>query len=61
VRTIKALGEYFAKNMKYVGDIMPLTRDLKNPEVSEPAAIAKTESDRQVIFKWEKEMTDYIT
>jgi len=60
-RTIKALGEYFAKNMKYVGDIMPLTRDLKNPEVSEPAAIAKTESDQQVIFKWEKEMTDYIT
>jgi len=58
---IEALGEYFAKNMKYAVDIMPLARDLKNPEVSEPTAIAKTEMDRQVIFKWEKEMTDYIT
>jgi len=55
------LGEYFAKNMKYAGDIMPLARDLKNPEVLEPAVIAKAEMDWQVIFKWEKEMMDYIT
>jgi len=60
-QTIEALGEYFAKNMKYAGDIMPLARDLKNPEVSEPTAIAQAETDRQIIFKWEKEMTDYIT
>ena len=60
-RTIEALGEYFAKNMKYAGDIMPLARDLKTPEVVEPSAIAKAETDRQIVFKWEKEMTDYIT
>ncbi len=60
-RTIEALGKYFTKNMKYAGDIMPLARDLKTPEVVEPSAIAKAETDRQVIFKWEKEMTDYIT
>jgi len=60
-QTIKLLGKYFAKNMKYAGDIMPLVRDLKNPEVLEPTTIAKTEMDRQVVFKWEKEMMDYIT
>jgi len=29
--------------------------------VLEPGAIAKTKTDWQVIFKWEKEMTNYIT
>jgi len=60
-RTIEALGEYFAKNMKYAGDIMSLTRDLKNPEVVEPASIPSTETDQNKVFTWEKEMTDYIT
>jgi len=60
-KTVEALGEYFAKNMKYAGDMMPLTRDLTNPEATKPTAIAKGETDREIVFEWEKEMTDYIT
>jgi len=61
VQMIKVLGEYFANNMKYAGDTMLLTRDLKNPEVVEPASIPSTETDHNIVFTWEKEMTDYIT
>jgi len=61
VQTIEVLGKYFTKNMKYVGEIMPLARDLKNSEVLEPASIASTETDCNIVFKWEKKMTDYIT
>jgi len=59
--TVEALGEYFARNLKYAGDMMPLTRDLTNPTVTKPAAIGQNETDRGIVFKWEKEMTDYIT
>jgi len=58
---VEALGEYFARNLKYAGDMMPLTRDLANPTVTKPAAIGQNETDRGIVFKWEKEMTDYIT
>jgi len=60
-RTMAALGEYFVKNMKYAGDIMPLARDLTNPEVLQPTPIDKTETDWNIVFTWEKEMMDYIT
>jgi len=53
------LSKYFARAMSYAGDIMPLARDLENPEVMEPTAIAKTETDCS-IFQWKKEMTNYI-
>ena len=39
----KKFGEYFAKNMKYAGGIMPLSRDLKNPEGAQPAGIDEKE------------------
>jgi len=60
-KTVEALGEYFAKNVKYTGDMILLTRDLVNPEATKPAAIDKAGTDRAIIFEWEKEMTNYIT
>jgi len=36
-------------------------RDLINPEATKPMAIAKGEMDREIVFEWEKEMTNYIT
>jgi len=36
---VEALGKYFAKNLKYAGDMMPLMRDLVNPAATKPAAI----------------------
>jgi len=61
-KTVEALGEYSAKNMKYAGeDMMPLTRDLVNLEATKPVAIAKGKMDRAIVFEWEKEMNDYIT
>jgi len=61
VRTIKALGKYFAKSMKYVGDMLLLTRDLKGPKATKPAAIAQDKKNWSIVFKWERETTDYIT
>jgi len=60
-KMVEALGEYFAKNMKYEGDMMLLTQDLVNPEATKPVAIAQGKMDRAIMFKWEKEMTNYIT
>jgi len=37
-----------------MGNIMPLTRDLKNPEVAKPASIGTMETDCNIVFKWEK-------
>jgi len=47
--------------MKYAVNIMLLARDLKNPEVVQPAAIDATETNWNIVFTWEKEMMDYIT
>jgi len=60
-RTVEALSKYFANNMKYARDMMLLTQDLVNPEAAKPVAIAKGKTDMEIVFKWEKEMTDYIT
>jgi len=60
-RTVKALGEYFVKNMKYAGDILPLTHDLKGLVVAKPADIPANEKVHSVIFEWEKDYADYIT
>jgi len=38
-QTVEALGEYFAKNLKYARDMMLLMRDLVNPAATKPAAI----------------------
>ena len=47
--------------MKYAGDILPLTRDLKGPVVAKPADIPPDEKVRSIIFEWEKDYADYIT
>jgi len=47
--------------MKYAGDILPLTHNLKGPEVTKPANIPADEKVHTVIFEWEKETTNYIT
>jgi len=43
-----------------MGDIMPLTRDLKAPELMELAAISLMGTDQRIVFTWEKQMMDYI-
>ena len=48
-RTLEALEEHFAKTFKHAGDMVVLTRDLKNPSVQEPADLPDEETSRSKI------------
>ena len=60
-RTLEALEEYIAKNYKHAGDMMPLTRELKNPEIAEPANLPEGEKSRVKTILLEKQIAAYVT
>ena len=59
-KTIEALGEYIAKNMKNPGDLMSLTKELKAPEVPLPKKLTTEEAaDALTAALWKEEVTEY--
>ena len=60
-RTLEALEEHFAKTFKHAGDMVVLTRDLKNPSVQEPADLPDEETSRLKIAIFEKQVAAYVT
>ena len=60
-RTIEALEEYFAKNLKHAGDMTTLTRELKNPTIEEPPDLPEEETSRLKVAIFEKKVAAYVT
>ena len=59
-KTVEALGEYIAKNVKNPGDMMSITEELKAPEVPKPTSITKAEADDPLTFTlWKEEVSEY--
>ena len=58
-KTVEALGEYIAKNMKYAGDMMPLTKELVLPVIEEPDDLASSETSKLRITLWERKVEGY--
>jgi hypothetical protein len=59
-KTLEALGEYMAKNIKNPGDMMCLTENLTAPKVTMPMAFTK-DPDKEVLAYalWKEEVSDY--
>jgi hypothetical protein len=59
-KTLEALGEYMAKNIKIPGVMMCLTENLTAPKVAIPAAFTK-DPDKEVLAYalWKEEVADY--
>ena len=60
-RTIEALEEYFAKNLKHAGDMTTLTRELQNPTIEEPPDLPEEETSRLKVAIFEKKVAAYVT
>jgi len=58
-KTVEILGEYVAKNLKYPGDLMPLTKHLTLPTVPRPAHLDANEQDPLTIAIWKKSVDSY--
>jgi len=61
-KNVEALGEYVAsKNLKYMGDIASLTKDLARPNILKPTELKTSETNRLVVAIWEKKVSAYCT
>jgi hypothetical protein len=59
-KSLEALGEYIAKNVKNPRDMMSITDKLKAPVVPVPASLTKAETDDPLTFAlWKEQITDY--
>jgi len=58
-KTIESLGEYIAKNLKFPGNLAPLTRDLTLPFVPKPQHLDADEQDPLTIAIWKKNVDSY--
>ena len=58
-KTVEALGEYVAKNMKYAGDMMQLTKELEQPTIEEPEELSDSETSKLKITLWERKVVSY--
>ena len=58
-KTVEALGEYIAKNMKYAGDMMPLTKELEQPVITEPEELDEHETSKLKIALWDRKVANY--
>ena len=59
-KTMEALGEYIAKNVKNPGDMMCITEELKAPEVTKPKSLTQAEIDDSLTFAlWKEEVSEY--
>jgi len=60
-KTVEILGEYIAKNLKYPGDLAPLTKHLTVPTVPRPQHLNPDEQDPLTIQIWKKNVDSYCT
>ena len=60
-KTVEALGEYIAKNMKHAGDMMPLTKRLVLPAIAMPEDLDLNETSRLKIALWDSKVKAYQT
>jgi hypothetical protein len=59
-RSVEALGEYIAKNVKYPGDMMALTKDLSEPTVKKPEELPEDETSNLKKTVWKKQVDNYV-
>ncbi|KAL7577099.1 hypothetical protein ACA910_019703 [Epithemia clementina (nom. ined.)] len=61
-KTVEALGEYVAKNMKFPGDLSPLLKDLKAPTLAMPADISDADAKNRLKKTiWDKQVAPYFS
>ena len=60
-KTVKAVGEYIAKKLKYPGDMDSLTKDLVLPTIPKPEELDPEETNLLVEAIWNKKVTSYCT
>jgi len=58
-KTVESLGEYIAKNLKFPGNLAPLTRDLTLPFIPRPQHLDDDERDPLTIAIWKKNVDSY--
>jgi hypothetical protein len=59
-KSLEALGEYIAKNVKNPGDMMSITDELKVPSVPIPKNLTKEETEDPLVFTlWKESVTEY--
>jgi hypothetical protein len=59
-KTLEALGEYIANNLKNLGDMMSLTEELITPEVTLPVTQSTiAAADPLLAALWKEEVIDY--
>jgi len=58
-KTVEILGEYMAKNLKFPGDLAPLTRDLTLSFIPRPQHLDDDERDPLTIAIWKKNVDSY--
>jgi len=59
MKTVKILGEYIAKNLKFPGDLAPLTKHLTLPTIPRPQHLDPNEQDLLTIAIWKKNINSY--
>jgi len=60
-KTVKALGWYITNNLKFLGNMMPLTKELIKPTIKEPEDLDASETSKLKITLWEKKVAGYAT
>jgi hypothetical protein len=60
-KTVEALGEYIAKNLKYPGDMASLTNFFIRPEIPKPTELEVSETNILIITIREKKVPAYCT
>ncbi len=60
-RTMEALAQYIAKNVKYPGDMVALTKEVAKPTLTKPGELDPNEKSELVKALWNREVDGYFT
>jgi len=58
-KTLEALEQYIAKNVKYPGDMISLTKELTKPKITEPLELDPNEKSGLVKALWNRQVDSY--
>jgi len=60
-RTMEALAQYIAKNVKCPGDMVSLTKEIVKPTITSPGELDPNEKSGLVKALWDRQVDGYYT
>jgi len=60
-KMLEALAQYIAKNVKYPGDMVPLTKEIVKPTIASPGELDLNEKSGLVKALWDRQVDGYFT